>query len=398
MDFATLNVDTLHHVMSLSDRVTVSRIMRTCQVLNHEGVRHLLDDAPCITNTQRANSFIEFFLSEKNTTRTEHRLQWLSGVSISLTGKKAAAAVGKAMTRFFLEGAHRAPSFTQLKIYEAEAFLSADSLLPAAVAVLTTLRHLTLHSAGAMSAVMLRLLRSHLISAEIAYNLADPPLFPQLRNATAILYRSEETLRTLTLENPFTSPDGPCYPNVRSLTLKYMDVPTTRHLVHAFPNLSFLGFYDRFEGEEELDEDNNGLERKRQENMAEQRQHGSWDSIFVYKGSLFVLYGLGLTCQVHFLVVHDHEDGEFSVPMLRKVVEDVHPSHLTVRITEVRHLLEQGKVFVQLCNQFEVNLSSLELNLCLSPGDWTLDVEAVMVRGTLPLLIDSFEFLAACIC
>ncbi|KAI1782152.1 hypothetical protein LXA43DRAFT_1052799 [Ganoderma leucocontextum] len=379
MDSATLNVDTLHNVMSLSDRKTVSRVMRTCQVLNHEGVRHLLDDTPCITNKKQAHSFTWFFFSGQNGARMAHRLRWSSGVAISLTGKKAGAAVGEAMTRFFLDGAPHAPSFTRLKIYEAEAVLSANPLLPAAIAMLTTLRHLTLDSAGAVSAAMLRLLRSRLVSAEIAYNLANPPRSLEDRNAIAMLHHSEDTLNTVILENPFTSPDGPCYPNVRSLTLKYMDVPTTRHLVHAFPNLAILRFSDHFESEpDNFDEDEDGLDRKREANMAEQRQHGSWDSILGYKGPLFVLYGLGITCQVHLLVVHDHEDEEISISMLRKVVADARPSHLTVRITEVRCLVEKAKAFVRLCQRFDETLSSLELNLCLSPGDWTMDMGALM--------------------
>ncbi|KAM5538655.1 hypothetical protein V8D89_007684 [Ganoderma adspersum] len=288
--------------------------------------------------------------------------------------------MGKAITPFFLEGALRAPSFTQLKIYEAEAVLSANPLLPAAIAVLTTLRHLTLDSCGTVSAAMLRIFRSRLTSAEIAYNIATPPRSLEDRNAAAILYRSKESLSTVTLEYPLTSADGPSYPNVRSLTLKYMDVPTTRHLVHAFPNLSILRFYDHYEGEVDFDfdEDDDRLERKREANMAEQREHGSWESVLGYKGPLSVLYGLGITCQVLFLVVHDHDDEEINMSMLRKVVADARPSHLTVRITEVRYLLEKAKAFIKLCQRFEDNLSSLELNLCLSPGDYTLDMGALM--------------------
>ncbi|PIL22884.1 hypothetical protein GSI_15580 [Ganoderma sinense ZZ0214-1] len=282
------------------------------------------------------------------------------------------------MTGFFLECALRAHSFTRLEIYEAEAILSANALLPAAIAVLTTLRHLMLDSAGTVSAAMLRLFRSRLTCAEIVYSIANPPRALKDRNAAAILHRSEDSLRALTLEYPCTAADGPSYPNMRSLTLKYMDVPTTRHLVHAFPNLAILRFYDQYY-ESDLDvnfedEDEDRLERKREANVAEQREHGSWGSLIGYKGPLSVLYGLGITCPVHFLVVHE----EINVSMLRAVVADAHPSHLTVRITEVTYLLEKAKAFVRLCQRFEDNLYSLELNLCLSPGDWTLDMEAVM--------------------
>ncbi len=101
-----------------------------------------------------------------------------------------------------------------------------------------------------------------------------------------------------------------------------------------------------------------------------------------------MLYGLGITCPVHFLIVHDHEEEEISISMLRKVVEDARPSHLTVRTTEVRYLLEKATAFVRLCQRFGECLSSFELNLCLSPGDWTLDMGALMVRGAeLRLLI-----------
>ncbi|KAI1794824.1 hypothetical protein LXA43DRAFT_994441 [Ganoderma leucocontextum] len=377
MDSMNLNIDVLHLILNRCGQNTVSQVMKTCRFLNREGVQYLLSDVPIIRNEAQASSFVQFALTTRQSADIAHRLDWMDSLHI-LAWDEEAKTVAEALKPFFLLVAPLAPNFSLLEVEVAEEFFAADPELTASVASLTTLDVLTLNGAGEKTVKMLRALQSRLTDVTVHFDLELGPSAPEDMDPVPCLIRSEDTLRCISLRFTISSPAAGCYRNVRMLTLDYIDGPTTRHFVQAFPNLRCLRATE-CTARDGLDPDA-VVQRKRDLNVAEQALNGSWSSLTSYKGSVFMLYALGLACPVSHVYVHDDESEGMDPRQIRAVLGDTRPLHLTIRARGLEYILARAEDFMELCRRGEFQrLSSLRLNFRLWLGGWNLpDPEEVM--------------------
>ena len=108
-----LNLDILHLVMSLSDRTTVSRVMKTCRILNHEGARHILRGRVTIIDAAGARSLAEYVLGNRDPVRMMERLRWLTSLQVDNSiCQDHPLAIARVITPFFISAASYAENFT----------------------------------------------------------------------------------------------------------------------------------------------------------------------------------------------------------------------------------------------------------------------------------------------
>ncbi|PIL22883.1 hypothetical protein GSI_15579 [Ganoderma sinense ZZ0214-1] len=285
---------------------------------------------------------------------------------------------------FFVRVAPLAPKFSRLEIEASGAFFAAaDPELSASIASLTTLKILIFRDAREETIKVLRALQSRLVKAEVHYDVEFGPSAPEDMDPIPCLCNSEDTLRLVSLRHTVSSPAAGRYRNVRMLTLGYIDIPTTFHFVHAFPNLECLRATDCTARYMEIDLDS-VAQRKRALNVAEQAERGSWGGLTSYKGSILMLYAMGLACPVSHVYVHDDVEEGMDPTQIRAILGDTRPLHLTVRADGLEYILERSGDFVALCRSAEfLRLPSLRLDfrVSLQVGHWTLnppDPEAIM--------------------
>ena len=292
--------------------------------------------------------------------------------------------VANVLKPFFVYVAPLAPNFSHLEIDLAEQFFSVDPELSTSIASLKTLDFLTVDDAGDKTVMMLRALRSSLTKVEVHFDLDVGPSVREDRDPLSYLHRSQDTLRCISLRSSISSPTpAACYRNVRILTLNYVEIPTTRHFIQAFPNLQCLRATE-CKSIHDPDPDA-AVERQRDLNVAEQALDGSWSGMTLYKGSIFILYVLGLGCQVSHIYVHDDDRDGMEPRQIRAVLGDTRPLHLTIMVHGVEYFLALAHDFVELSGSREFKmLASLSLEFQLWRGSWNADMEGLMVRCTIP--------------
>ena len=390
MDDVNLNLDILHRVMALSTQCTVSHVMRTCHALNHEGARHILSQDPSLDTLHEAKSFLRFMRARRNGTVTANRLAWLEGLQISSFDLDEENAFANTLKRFFIHFAPRAPRFTRLSIDqgEDESIFSADPELPLAISALTTLRYLRLMQAGDHSMNMLRCLQSSLFHVEIAFDTARCGDVED-EDPVAALTKSTNTLCTLSIRYAAvaSSPTPPCYAHLHQLSLSYVELPTTWHLIQAFPSLRTLTTSDtalRVHFGDLNETQDAARRRQRLNNIGDQQRYGSWRFLESYKGSLSMLFVLGLSCQTSHVDVGNarEEDETFDLDMLYAVVVDTRPKDLTLRIDFPSHLASSGfeDGLFSLCSaQAFQTVEMCKVCIDMFPGDAACDVGALLV-------------------
>ncbi|KAI1782151.1 hypothetical protein LXA43DRAFT_1104650 [Ganoderma leucocontextum] len=167
-----------------------------------------------------------------------------------------------------------------------------------------------------------------------------------------------------------------CYPQLHTLNIRHLDVPTTRHYVTTFPNLQVL---DATECIGSFSEDEE-CTRRRNLNISQQVQGGSWCSLRGYVGSILFLYLFGITCHVTYVRVNAHDEYEsMDFDKVRAVVADTHPEHLVVEASEVSHILDQTSDIIALFKDAEFQaVKTFVLDLSLSTEDHKTDMEAML--------------------
>ncbi|RDX50256.1 hypothetical protein OH76DRAFT_1482408 [Lentinus brumalis] len=403
MDTVNWNSDIVHHVMASSTRDTVSRMMRTCCTLNHEGARYLLAHDPYLTRAEQVKSLALFLRARNKATLAANRLYWLEGLSISSyyhQSKPMEEAFASALKFFFIHFAPLARRFVRLDIGqgEGEPLFSAEPELAIAISNLNTLRTFTTTKVAGRTITMLRALKSCLFHADISI---DPEL---TRNAVddpiATLANSQSSLRTLSLgwAAVASSPSPLRFPFLDTLSLTRVASPTTWHLVQAFPNLCTISSLDValrvYSGDPDDTQEVRTLQRLR--NIADQRRYGSWTSLRSFKGSLAMLFVLGLACHVsHVDIGNDAEpDESFDLDMLQAVFMDTRPTHLTLRCHGL--LLSQlMDGLSSLCSRAEFQLAeTCKLYLTVAPRDHDYDVVAFLdglCEAMAPTRLDSLK-------
>ena len=299
-----LNLDVLHLILGCCSHNTILQVMETCRFLNREGTQYLLSETPSILTKAQASSFIQFALTTRQSADTVHRWNWIRSLQV-LACDYRAREVATILKPFFVSVAPFAPNFSSLEIDFAEDFFSgADAELSSSIASLTTLKALAFRDVGEKTVKILRALPSRLTEAEVHYDLEFGPSASEDMDPMPCLRHSEDTLHSVSLRSTVSSPAAGCYRNVHMLTLDHVDLPITYHFVYAFPNLQCLRATQCIACYTESDLDA-VVERKRTLNVAEQARNGSWGRLTSYKGSILILYALGLACRVSHVYVHD---------------------------------------------------------------------------------------------
>ncbi|KAM5538670.1 hypothetical protein V8D89_007699, partial [Ganoderma adspersum] len=359
------NIDVMHIVMSYADRTVVSNLMKTCNTLNSAGTRYLLENGVSLRREEGLVSFVWFLWARGDSNECFRRVTLLNKLTLDFHDPKESTA--RILESLFGILARGASNLTFLKIWAAEALLALHPPLGAAIATLTQLKILDFFRAGEHCAKLLRTLQSSLVTVKIYFAtysteredevLAEPDVNPIL-----LLEGSQSTLESLSASFALSSPDGPCYTNVTHLELSCAGFPYIEDYIRAFPNLQSLtsfeyaGFGDELEWHE-----------RREIAMVHQVQHGTWQSMRHYQGSLLMLWIWGLTCRIPSVRLSFDQRRGLDPNFLNDIILDVRPSDLSLRLPGASWLLddavrsvlsEEGRLQVlDICILFHINES-----------------------------------------
>ncbi|PIL22888.1 hypothetical protein GSI_15584 [Ganoderma sinense ZZ0214-1] len=334
-----LNMDVMHVILSYATRNVVSDLMKTCHVLNSEGSKYLLKEGVVVESEVQLLSFIFFLVARNNPDNCHRRMSLFDNLSLHLDFPSPDVGIG--LCHVFENLFPLASNFTFLEIHDAEALLASHPPLGAAIAKLTTLQTLELFSAGEHCAMLLHTLQSHLFTARLTFGDVDgdpEDVIPELdRNPIYLLHGSQSTLESLDTSFSASSPwHGPRYPNVTTLSLSYLDLPSIEDYIRAFPNLQSLSTFE-CSGYGVVPED---WEERRTASMVYQAQHGTWQSMRHYWGSVLILWLFGLTCRIPSVTL-DFDDGEVDLDKLNDVLQAARPSSLILKLSEASSLLDE---------------------------------------------------------
>ncbi|KAI0651196.1 hypothetical protein C8Q79DRAFT_1004504 [Trametes meyenii] len=219
-----------------------------------------------------------------------------------------------------------------LTIKHAEILLSSVPRLPLTIAQLTTLDTLNVNPCGTRCLELLRQLRSPLAHATINiardFVKADDGLpFEDLHD---VLLASRASLQRLELGtwNIFWEPHI-CFPNVTSLTLRWVLDAQTLDYVRAFPRLQVLRTH-HCDVSWVADE-----HERRVMNQAAQSVSlfTLWTTLVRFRGSPSTLFHLAIPVHIPFVSLDDDEDYSCTTWMLKAALCDARPLFLELRLT-----------------------------------------------------------------
>ena len=195
-----------------------------------------------------------------------------------------------------------------------------------------------------------------------------------IRAPILLLQGSQSTLKSLRAAASVSSPYGPRYPNVTSLSLWYVDLPAIEHYIRAFPNLlSFTTFecsQFRLRPWAHVWEDHRAM------SMLHQAQHGTWRCLRHYTGSVVELWTFGLACQIH--TVEMNFPRRASPRMLNDVLLAVRPSVLALTLPGANCLLDEALCSV-LSEAGRLRELTLQVLFNLHENDETVSLGDVLV-------------------
>ncbi|KAI0369270.1 hypothetical protein BV20DRAFT_968127 [Pilatotrama ljubarskyi] len=408
-----LNEDILLHIMRFASRRTLCMFISTCRLFHRAGAQYLLEGTVTLDNEQQLDSFICFMKAD-----TSHRVGFLRTLSIKIhlymAPRSLSPSTSHALVLLFLRLA-RDGVLCNLMLYSAEELLSSQPLLPLAIAMLTTLKSLTLYNAGVRARLLLKNLQSQLTYADLWLIPRDrsPAEGPGLdadpgNDPFVLLHRSHDSLRQLitTCAEKYTShtPAIPVYTHLRALTLRmtHLDEPYIGHYARACPNLEELTACDL--DCEHLDGDatdvDDPLMDARESNKDDQEELGTWPSLRLFKGTYATLFSLGILCPISWIKLNE-EDGEFYPSLLLEPLNDARPTHLDLQFSEA-HWLHSGEFRSVFDQRGLQRLKSLTLHVTADEEERhrlnitaALDAVITDIIAYLPSLT-SFEFCLDC--
>ncbi|KAI0712598.1 hypothetical protein C8Q76DRAFT_797433 [Earliella scabrosa] len=347
MALSRLNDDVMHLIMDRADRPAISKMMRTCRRRYLDGARYLLKDPVYLHPdwVRQVESFVDFMKADNRRrfpflrslyigTKEYDPEETPSNPAFALSGPHMAL-----LEDFFATLGAQGINLTQLIFHEAEDILVAHPALEDAIASLCTVTDLEISRVGRRASNMLRNFRSRLEYATITTCDVeqDPTMSAEDRNALLLFQNSQSTLVQLKGVDITSSFGGPRYLNLTVLIITHNYTLFTHHYFHACPNLLALYISDCMLTGAETSEE---LDLLRQTNIAAQRLHGTWKSLHRFNGSAPMLYALGLTCPIKRLEFGYDPEYDADPRMLRTVIGDARPTHLTVHVLHAYELLE----------------------------------------------------------
>ncbi|KAI1794835.1 hypothetical protein LXA43DRAFT_88846 [Ganoderma leucocontextum] len=383
MQAPALNPDVLDYIMAFSNKKALLNTMLASRDLHRGGIKHLLRDVPRLRNTDQIKCFLVFCDARGQVAETAYRMNYLRGLDLDLGSgyrdkmlQPTLGLTSQALTQFFTSTVRvYAHNFARLTIFRCGDLFDGDLALPLTISSLTTLTYLHLGDATKGSFSLLTSLQSRLVEVNIGMNidLYEPPGI----DITSLLRHSGSSMTIISLYYT-SSPTGvACYPLVHTLDACRLHMPTTRHYVTTFPNLQVLNASQCL-GRHLEDEEK--WTRRRNLNISQQAQAGSWRSLRGYVGSILFLYLLGLACHVTYVSVHDFDYEVMDFGQVWAVVADTQPEHLEIHASTVFSVLDQAADIIALCSSPEFqSLKTFKLGLSLCPGDHNTDMEAMLV-------------------
>ncbi|KAI0673064.1 hypothetical protein C8Q78DRAFT_697484 [Trametes maxima] len=313
------NLQIYLEIISFCDVCTLSRLMRTCTTLHHHGVKVLLQDV-YISSQEAMKGFYEFF-------RTNDFARAVYLHSLQLNFKDVSRSVGRIVATIL----RRATQLRTFNLDYAEAVIqSCYPNISNALGDLGALRELILNRSGKLTWDTVAKMEVPLETLVMTYDgTGEAPFHGALSEEDIPDYHP---LYVFELESvPYHV--HAIYPNLRHLAV-CDNYPFLRHWIEACPNVACLSS-STFEGEwPYVYGDGDLWEQIRQRNLEDQLENGTWKHLEEYNGyEVLYLYLLGLPCRIPRLTLNRCPVRDTGyIDMLRVVLADAKPTHLTVPI------------------------------------------------------------------
>ncbi len=397
MTSQVLPFDILLLIIEIASLPTAAKMARTCHTLHQSGARFLLNGGVALTSGDSITSLLQFLSAD-----AVNRFQYLRTLELAC-GEIPPQNVYSLLGLI----SHPSLALNSLTLREAESMLKSmptvlagnppDHLsLVAAIARLTTIRHLTIHGHCAYYACRLIItIRSPLKTVSVDFAPLGRGLRVediQRRNPILILASHSSTLEEIS-GSYFAMLPGDrvfdtVYPSVHTIKATFSNIfPTTLPYIAAFPNLTHLSLTTPVSSSRQGSDVSSRLERalqrrlwqrKIQENHALRR---TWTKLEELEGGLTDILALGLLpCHVPMLRLTGTLSEKPEYDHVKILLEDIRPTTLAI----IMHVADastfgdtMGPVFSDPSAQ---QLRALEVELVFSASKGDVDIQMVLVR------------------
>ena len=394
-----LPIDILLLIVEASTLSTIGKMTRTCHALRLGGARFLLGSGVLLVTGSSIVSFVQFLSAD-----AVSRFQCLCTLEIA-TGELRPREVDALLGLI----SHPLLALHSLTLRYADLMLKSTPKHPrfvgnadptpliTAFAALTTIRHLAVEECDERACSLISTIRSPLKTISIGFtplttwhNSEDA----ERRNPILLLANMSETLEEVSASNVAMVLEhvmyDVVYPSVRRVSVTYdlTWIPKTVAYAAAFPNLTHFSFIAAnghrggdFEGPAEFFH----ATLNRTANRTSLEAHGrSWTHLQELIGGVPDLLILGLSCHVPRLGVTGTVSSD-STDSLAVVLQDTRPTCLAVSFVGA-HLFEGDSIVATILRPCE-DLRTLQMEVCLDVDEGDVDVQAMLVRRTLCLLM-----------
>ncbi|KAI0369265.1 hypothetical protein BV20DRAFT_946460 [Pilatotrama ljubarskyi] len=378
MESPRLNYDTLLHILSFASRSMLIVLGRTCRLLNRYGARRLLEgDIKLNADKKTVSSFWLFLIRDV----VDH-LPRIHSLVLYMRSETRHQTTAQTKTGLLLKMLFDCLALGNvlhsLRIDNIKDILELHPELPNAISAVASIESLAIEEVGPCSAKMLKALRSGLIDADIVmrddmlgmHEDEDADFVGEDMDPLFLLHSSQHSLQELSLACAQTAlHNPPTYPKVTELSLSNsMDMLRTRQWVKAFPNLRVLSATDCDNTTiASIDDFEEELTLRRRKNRRDQQCHGTWTSLRQYQGPISTLFHLGLLCPIRSVCLDDDEY-DLEPKMLREVLEDARPEHLSIYMSGGYQLVDPD-FLATFSRPFLNGLAHLELTVSLHDPD-----------------------------
>ena len=309
----TLDFDVLINVMPFMHGSSLLPLMQSCRTLHAAGVPFLLHDPVVLPSRAKVLSFCRFILIDPT------RFRYLRSLEISAPGRFKPGPKADLLLAMLMHAKY----LGQLRILDCE-ILTSDARIASAIAGLSSLRSLALHSLTDAACQILSALRADLIAVELGFWRDDAigPLDP-----VPFLVNFTQSLQELRVTYAEFQGHTICYPAVRVLSIDDCRFAPIAPLITNFPHVSDLSIWT---GQDDEDLEDTEMDEHRQMNIRSQ-QDAHWQPLAHLRGDIRSLYLLGPTCPVHHLDVQSGYMTSTRIEHLSTLLAVGRPHDLTLR-------------------------------------------------------------------
>ncbi|KAI9068360.1 hypothetical protein FKP32DRAFT_1587757 [Trametes sanguinea] len=379
MDRPSLPHDILCLILSLTDKATLARVMRTCRELYRPAATYMLKGEVDLHTSQRhIDSLSSFLLADPL-----HRLPLLRHLEVATSAKvpdwassstsEAASSLDNLLHRLAAAG-----YLVDLSLSHPDHFIQLHPQLSSTIESFTSLQRLEIYDAGLLSMDVVANLQSCLATLSLTLHLGYSIYAedPHEANPIPLLRRFQDTLRDLTLGQLSAHccqlPDAPCYPNLTTLTLETMELPDIRPYARIFPGVTRL-----YISECEIDwTDVRDLASHADRPVRKRLE--LWPKLDKYDGHILDLYSLGIVCPISSLLVGCGAINPSRCWIFAAVLEDAQPKDLYLNAICGLSILLDPEFLSCFSHRSLEHLCSLRLGIIPLRDDKDLDWDTVL--------------------